>query len=136
MSNIVNFPGTEPKPNLQWVCECGCSSFFLAPDGILACENCEKVVTEDEEKGGWHTPKLQREWIGATPISTMKNEFPLARIAKQIQSDELVTVIAFFDTGRVLTWQRDKMTPEIAEWLRKNLKEAERMLKLSNQDQS
>jgi hypothetical protein len=126
MSEVVSLP---TRPEVVWVCACGCSTFELMGDGAARCATC--LSQTDAEQGGWHAPDSAPEWDGDAPVRDIQGngsvEFARRRLTQLSSADDAVAVIVIREDGTLHAWSNVE-TQEQFSWLKRQMIKVYRLI--------
>lgn len=122
IDNVVPMP-TEAKK--VWICQCGCSTFYLVGDGATECAACDTVVSGDQ--GGWNPPATDTRWDGPEPFADVQGngseEFARRRISTLAQQSDVVALVVVRECGTVHARSSVESEEQIS-WVERRLSEA------------
>ena len=120
--NVVGLP---TKSNIVWICQCGCSTFYLVGDGSTECAACDTVVSG--EQGGWAPPKTTKAWDGPEPFVDVQGnnseEFARRRISTLANEADAVALVVVREGGTIHVWSSADSEERIA-WVERRLSDA------------
>ncbi len=126
--NVVNLALT---PKSIWVCDCGCSTFYVVSDGSAECAACTEVA--GVPLGGWkdfdHDKTSEIEHPTSDVSANGLVEFARRRIVSLASDEDAVLVIVAKSNSWTCAWSEVE-TPEQMEGVRKRLKDAEEIIGL------
>lgn len=121
--NVIHLEKKEP---MIWVCDCGCSTFYLPEASPPRCANCDSSA-ESGQGSGWIDCLPQREanktadqlfsGVGALRHDT---NFPRRRILRRLAEETSALVVVGFESGEVSLWSSAE-TEQQAEWAKSRL---------------
>lgn len=120
--NVVGLP---TEPDMVWICQCGCSTFYLVGDGSTECAACDTVVSG--EQGGWNPPKTTKEWDGPEPFADVQGdnnaEFARRRMSSLANEADAVAIVVVRDGGTIHAWSSAEGEERIT-WVERRLSDA------------
>ena len=120
-----NVVGMFTTPNRVWICQCGCSTFYLVEDGSTECAACDTVVSG--EQGGWAPPKTTEEWDGPEPFAAVQGNnsegFARRRMSNLANEPDAVALVVVREGGTVHAWSSADSEERIA-WVERRLSDA------------
>jgi hypothetical protein len=119
MAEVVSL--STARPQLIWVCNCNCSTFYLCGDGEARCSSCDKVVCGDATDRGWWDRVKHGPDAGPEPPHADTDgiaDFGEAHAKRMAASPETAWLIRGTEGGGVSVWARvDLSDAAQADWL-------------------
>ena len=118
-----------PRPDVIFVCNCGCSTWRLLQDGAIECAACDNRSTTT---GSWYTVQPEAKEFGGEPFCDVQGngsiQFARSRV-ERMSGDADVRMIAIARAnGSVHLWS-DAETKKQVKWTVRRFKEAADLLK-------
>lgn len=117
------------KPDVIWVCSCGCSTFLLHAHGGATCAACD--LTPVAEQGGWTPPDTDAQWDGDDPVRDVQGnasvEFARRRLVQMAGAEDAVAVVVVRGCGTIHAWSCADTAERLA-WLKERLEAAHTLI--------
>ena len=113
------------RPQVTWICGCGCSSFYIREDGQAECCLCGDTANADGQ--GWYDRTKDQpardDGLNA-PIQGITGngsiEFVRLRVAQLATDESAVLIVVARENGSVSTWSKAENQEQVT-WVGEKL---------------
>jgi len=131
---VINFPAvekTDPR-RVIWICNCGCTTFYLHPENDAECAGCGEFIT-DPDVSGWKNvdePPVPDEPERPETVRVLVDwndpSINMKRILDQAVFGTSAVVIVIQQDGNYHTWAARDVE---ANWLAERIERASLLLR-------
>ena len=118
-----------PRPDVIFVCNCGCSTWRLLQDGAIECAACDNRSTTT---GSWYTVQPEAKEFGGEPFVDIQGngsvEFARSRLQRMATDPDLSLILLARGNGAIHMWSSAETKKQV-KWTLRRFKEAVDLLK-------